>query len=137
MIVGLAQEQVMKFKSYNRCNFKKLFSDFFVEDACRIQNIQLGYTIPTDIVEKVGISKFRIYGSVNNAFTFSKYKVDPAATTGDAIGGGIDPGFYPVTRQYLLDLIFHFKIEHDENNKNNIFTLVVGSPLALDLFMYR
>ena len=40
-----------------------------------------------------------------------------AATTGDAIGGGIDPGFYPVTRQYLLDLIFHFKIEHDETIK--------------------
>jgi len=89
----------------------KLFSDFFVEDASflRIQNIQLGYSIPADVVEKIGISKFRIYGSVNNAFTFSKYKgFDPAATTGEAIGGGIDPGFYPVTRQYLLGLNISF-----------------------------
>jgi hypothetical protein len=89
----------------------KLFSDFFVEDASflRIQNIQLGYSIPADIVEKIGISKFRIYGSVNNAFTFSKYKgFDPAATNGEAIGGGIDPGFYPVTRQYLLGLNISF-----------------------------
>ncbi len=89
----------------------KLFSDFFVEDASflRIQNIQLGYSLPADVVEKIGISKFRIYGSVNNAFTFSKYKgFDPAATTGDAIGGGIDPGFYPVTRQYLLGLNISF-----------------------------
>ncbi|MDG1778032.1 MAG: TonB-dependent receptor [Flavobacteriaceae bacterium] len=89
----------------------KLFSDFFVEDASfvRIQNIQLGYSLPTNAIEKVGISKFRIYGSVNNAFTFTKYKgFDPAATTGDAIGGGIDPGFYPVTRQYLLGLNISF-----------------------------
>ncbi|MGC6524050.1 MAG: SusC/RagA family TonB-linked outer membrane protein [Flavobacteriaceae bacterium] len=89
----------------------KLFSDFFVEDASflRIQNIQLGYTIPSEITTKVGVSKFRVYASVNNAFTFSKYKgFDPAATTGQAIGGGIDPGFYPVTRQYLLGLNVSF-----------------------------
>lgn len=89
----------------------KLFSDFFVEDASflRIQNIQLGYTIPSDVTSKVGVSKFRIYASVNNAFTFSKYKgFDPAATNGNALGGGIDPGFYPVTRQYLLGLNVSF-----------------------------
>ena len=89
----------------------KLFSDFFVEDASflRIQNIQLGYTLPSEIVSKAGISKFRLYASVNNAFTFTKYKgFDPAATSGNAIGGGIDPGFYPVTRQYLLGLNISF-----------------------------
>jgi TonB-dependent starch-binding outer membrane protein SusC len=89
----------------------KLFSDFFVEDASflRIQNIQLGYTLPSEVVSKAGISKFRLYASVNNAFTFTKYKgFDPAATSGNAIGGGIDPGFYPVTRQYLLGLNISF-----------------------------
>jgi hypothetical protein len=87
----------------------KLFSDFFVEDASflRIQNIQLGYSLP--LPENIGISKFKVYASVNNAFTFSKYKgFDPAATSGNAVGGGIDPGFYPVTRQYLLGLNISF-----------------------------
>ncbi|MBK86094.1 MAG: SusC/RagA family protein [Flavobacteriaceae bacterium] len=87
----------------------KLFSDFFVEDASflRIQNIQLGYTLP--LSEDIKISKVRLYASINNAFTFSKYKgFDPAATNGNAIGGGIDPGFYPVTRQYLLGLNISF-----------------------------
>ena len=87
----------------------KLFSDFFVEDASflRIQNIQLGYSLP--LPENIGISKLRLYASVNNALTFSKYKgFDPAATSGNAIGGGIDPGFYPVTRQYLLGLNISF-----------------------------
>jgi hypothetical protein len=65
--------------------------------------------LPSSAIEKVGISKLRVYGSVNNAFTFTKYKgFDPAATTGDAIGGGIDPGFYPVTRQFLLGLNISF-----------------------------
>jgi hypothetical protein len=87
----------------------KVFSDFFVEDASflRIQNVQLGYSIPN--LEELGISKFRVYFSVNNAFTFSKYKgFDPAATSGNALGGGIDSGFYPITRQYLLGLNISF-----------------------------
>lgn len=84
-----------------------VFSSFFVEDASflRIQNIQLGYTLPQEILEKIGIETIRIYGSVNNAFTFTDYKgYDPSATTGQAIGGGIDYGFYPQARQFLLGL---------------------------------
>ncbi|MDC1355263.1 TonB-dependent receptor [Flavobacteriaceae bacterium] len=89
----------------------KIFSDFFVEDASfvRIQNIQLGYSLPENLLEKIGMSKVRIYTSVNNAFTFTKYKgFDPAATNGDAIGGGIDSGFYPAVRQYILGLNISF-----------------------------
>jgi len=85
----------------------RLFSDFYVEDASflRIQNIQLGYSLPDNVLEKIGMSKFRIYAAVNNAFTFTEYSgYDPAATSGDAIGGGIDYGFYPISRQYLLGL---------------------------------
>ncbi|KAA5827455.1 TonB-dependent receptor [Algibacter amylolyticus] len=85
----------------------KLFSDFYVEDSSflRIQNIQLGYSLPQAVIEKLGISKFRLYASVNNAFTFTKYNgYDPAATNGDAIGGGIDYGFYPISRQFILGL---------------------------------
>ncbi|MFB9056814.1 SusC/RagA family TonB-linked outer membrane protein [Mariniflexile ostreae] len=85
----------------------KLFSDFYVEDSSflRIQNIQLGYSLPQAVIEKLGISKFRLYASVNNAFTLTKYNgYDPAATNGDAIGGGIDYGFYPISRQFILGL---------------------------------
>lgn len=85
----------------------KLFSDFYVEDSSflRIQNIQLGYSLPSSVIEKLGISKFRLYASVNNVFTFTKYNgYDPAATNGAAIGGGIDYGFYPISRQFLLGL---------------------------------
>lgn len=84
-----------------------LFSDFFVENAnfLRIQNIQLGYTLPKKILDVIGIDKLRVYGSVNNAFTFTDYNgYDPSATSGAAIGGGIDYGFYPLSRQYLFGI---------------------------------
>ena len=85
----------------------RLFSSFYVEDASflRIQNIQLGYTLPETLLEQINVKSIRFYGSVNNAWTFTKYKgYDPSATTGEAIGGGIDYGFYPQARQYLLGL---------------------------------
>lgn len=85
----------------------KLFSDFYVEDSSflRIQDIQLGYSLSDEVLEKIGFSKLRLYVSVKNAFTFTEYNgYDPAATNGDAIGGGIDYGFYPISKQYLLGL---------------------------------
>ncbi|WP_369793773.1 SusC/RagA family TonB-linked outer membrane protein [Sediminibacter sp. Hel_I_10] len=88
-----------------------VFSDFFVEDASyiRIQNVQLGYTLPVKFTEKLGISKFRLYGQVNNLYTFTEYKgYDPGASSGAPIGGGIDFGFYPIPRTYLFGLNLNF-----------------------------
>lgn len=88
-----------------------VFSDFFVEDASyiRIQNIQLGYTIPFGFSEKLSISKIRVYTGVNNLYTFTKYRgYDPGASSGAPIGGGIDSGFYPVPRTYLVGLNLNF-----------------------------
>nr|WP_321222595.1 TonB-dependent receptor [uncultured Psychroserpens sp.] len=88
-----------------------VFSDYFVEDASyiRIQNIQLGYTIPAKFSEKFKISKVRVYGGVNNLYTFTKYRgYDPGASSGAPIGGGIDFGFYPIPRTYLVGLNLNF-----------------------------
>ncbi len=80
-----------------------VFSNFYVEDASylRLQNIQLGYSLK-DIP---GFEKIRIYVAANNLLTLTKYKgFDPGASSGDPIGGGIDYGFYPVPRTYMLGL---------------------------------
>jgi TonB-linked SusC/RagA family outer membrane protein len=85
------------------------FSDFFVEDGSylRIQNVQLGYTF--DMTKSNGLDGLRIYTSVNNAYTFTNYKgYDPSASSGAPIGGGIDQGFYPVPRTYMLGLNLKF-----------------------------
>lgn len=96
------------------------FSDYYVEDASyvRIQNIQLGYTLDPKISQKAGITKLRLYAGVNNLYTFTKYKgFDPGASFGPTnqdgvsqspIGAGIDYGFYPVPRTYLLGLNVNF-----------------------------
>ncbi|MBZ9651703.1 TonB-dependent receptor [Psychroflexus sp. CCL10W] len=81
------------------------FSDFFVEDAsfARIQTLSLGYTFPKSVYEKSGLSNLRIYGKVDNVVTFTEYRgYDPTASTGAPIGGGIDLGFYPLPRTFML-----------------------------------
>jgi hypothetical protein len=88
-----------------------VFSDYFVEDASyvRIQNVQLGYSLNSRYTEKAGITKLRLYAGVNNLYTFTKYRgFDPGASNGAPIGGGIDYGFYPTPRTYLLGLNINF-----------------------------
>ena len=88
-----------------------IFSDYFVEDASylRIQNVQLGFALPQNVTQKAGISKARIYVGVNNPYTFTKYKgYDPTAGSGDPIGGGIDYGYYPTPRTYLVGVNLNF-----------------------------
>ncbi|AUC23632.1 SusC/RagA family protein [Polaribacter sejongensis] len=94
----------------NDATNNRLFSDFFVEDASflRMQNIQIGYTFAPDLLEKVGLSKLRLYTSINNLFTLTDYTgYDPSINDG-AIGAGIDSGNYPSARQFLLGLNVEF-----------------------------
>ena len=87
-----------------------LFSDFFVEDGSflRMQNIQLGYTLK-ELADATGIDNFRLYVSVLNAFTLTKYQgYDPTTTSGAPIGGGIDQGFYPSPRTVLMGVNLNF-----------------------------
>ena len=58
----------------------------------RVKNIELGYTLPSEIGSKLGLSKFRIYVNGLNLLTFDKIKVwDPEATTGSG-------QYYPQSR---------------------------------------
>ncbi|MCT4603626.1 MAG: TonB-dependent receptor [Marinifilum sp.] len=89
----------------------QVISDYYVEDASflRIQNVQLGYTLPESITSKLKISKLRFYGSVSNLYTFTDYTgYDPAASGGDPITAGIDYGFYPAARTYTFGLNLNF-----------------------------
>lgn len=88
-----------------------VFSDYYVEDAsyCRMQNVQLGYTISPDFTKKAGIDKLRVYAGVNNLYTFTKYRgFDPGASSGAPLSSGIDYGFYPVPRTYMFGVNVKF-----------------------------
>jgi hypothetical protein len=87
------------------------FSDYYVEDASyiRIQNVQLGYSFSQNLISKIGIEKLRLYISANNLYTFTNYSgYDPSASSGSPIGAGVDKGFYPVAKTYLLGVNLKF-----------------------------
>ena len=88
-----------------------VFSDFYVEDGSfvRAQNMQLGYTLKEKTLERFGLSKLRVYVSVSNVFTLTKYGgYDPTVSTGAPIGGGFDQGLYPNPRTFLLGVNMKF-----------------------------
>ena len=88
-----------------------LFSDFYVEDGSylRLQNIQLGYTVPESLTTKIKLDKVRVYASATNLLTLTNYRgYDPTASTGEPIGGGIDRGFYPIPKTFFVGVNVNF-----------------------------
>ena len=88
-----------------------LFSDFYVEDGSfvRLQSVQLGYTLNESLVQKINFDSIRFYVSASNLFTLTKYRgYDPTASSGAPIGGGIDQGFYPNPKTFLLGANINF-----------------------------
>jgi TonB-linked SusC/RagA family outer membrane protein len=86
-------------------------NSWYVEDGSylRLQNIAVGYTVPTAAAKKLGFSRARIAASTNNLFTFSKYSGLDPAVGGDADQQfGIDVGNYPVTRSFNVSINLGF-----------------------------
>lgn len=77
-------------------------SDFFVEDGAyaRLRNLQIGYTLPNNILEKIKLKKLRVYVSADNLLTLTGYSgFDPeiGVQNYNVSAAGIDRGFYPQT----------------------------------------
>lgn len=91
-------------------NYKD-FSDLFLQDGdyLRISNITLGYDF-SHIAKAKWLSQCRLYVSVQNPFTFTKYDgMDPEIGYGtDGWVSGIDLGYYPHPRTYLVGLNLKF-----------------------------
>ncbi len=52
-------------------------------DYLRLKNVELGYNIPKKALEKIGISRFRIYVSGTNLLTFDYIRImDPESSSG-------------------------------------------------------
>lgn len=81
-------------------------SDFYLEDGSylRIKTLQLGYTLPSTLSNRIGFRKVRAYLSSNNLLTFTNYTgFDPEVGGGSDVWG-IDTGVYPQARSFLLGL---------------------------------
>ncbi|MDP3313571.1 TonB-dependent receptor [Lutibacter sp.] len=88
-------------------NFGKS-SDFYLEngDYLRFKVLQLGYTLPSDLISKIGAQKLRVYITGENLLTLTKYTgYDPE------IGGnvlGIDRGYYPQAQSFMIGANIQF-----------------------------
>lgn len=81
----------------------------------RLKNLALGYTLPQALLEKLNISKLRIYVSAQNILTITDYPgYDPEVnyqTSGNADGNqnlGLDYGSYPNAKSYTVGLNIGF-----------------------------
>ena len=76
-------------------------SDLYIKDGSylRLKNLQLGYTLPATISQRVSISKLRLYVAGENLLTFTGYDgFDPELASGNYFTIGVDKGIYPQAR---------------------------------------
>ena len=97
--------------SHSDPNQNNRISDRFVEDGSflRIKNVQVGYTLPESVMQRLQIGKCRIYVAVSNLFTFTSYSgLDPEIGTRGTLEIGIDRGFYPAARTFMAGVNVNF-----------------------------
>jgi TonB-linked SusC/RagA family outer membrane protein len=51
----------------------QIVSDFYIQDASylRLKNLEVGYSLPKDVIDKMKISKLRIFAGAQNLLTFT------------------------------------------------------------------
>lgn len=78
---------------------------YFVEDGSflRCNDITIGYTLPTHLVKKCGLSKARFYASVSNPFIITGYSgYDPEVDIQTGLTCGMDYNRYPRCHSYVI-----------------------------------
>ncbi len=101
-------------------NSSREISSRFVEDGSyiRLKNIAIGYNLPSDILDQIGLSKLRLSLSAQNLLTFTDYSgLDPEVNYYGASGDnntssntvrGFDFGNYPTVKSVSLSLNLTF-----------------------------
>jgi len=93
-------------------NSANLWSTRFIEDAsfARLKTVQLGYSLPSAFLTKIGVKTCRVYASGQNLFKITNYSgPDPEA---NVAGFGLTPGFdfsaYPRALTYTFGINLTF-----------------------------
>ncbi len=82
-----------------------VLSDFWVLNASyiKLRNIELGYSLPSSTVKRLGLSSLRFNLTAENLLTISGYRAgwDPETN-----GGGLD--YYPILKNYTFGISANF-----------------------------
>ena len=84
---------------------KKITNSYFIEDASflRMSDLTVGYTLPKNMLKKVGISKARFYVSATNLFVLTNYSgYDPEVDIQTGLTCGMDYNRYPRARSFVF-----------------------------------
>ena len=74
----------------------------------KIKQIQLGYTLPKSFTRKFKVDNLRIYGSLDDWFTFSDYPGFDPEVTGSGNSLGVDKGVYPTSKKVVFGVNITF-----------------------------
>jgi len=80
-------------------------NSYFVEDGSyfRLRNLQIGYSLPESITERLRMESLRLYVQGTNLFTITKYTgLDPEVVAYDNLSLAIDRRTYPVSQVFSL-----------------------------------
>lgn len=92
-------------------NYTRATDMINIEDGSyvRIKNIQIGYSMPSAVLEKISCTNWRWFISVENLTTFTRYsgpdpEVGSTVTDGNIniVDTGIDRGIYPQARTFRV-----------------------------------
>ena len=92
---------------------QNILTSWAIEDGSflRLSTLTLGYTIPQNIVKRVGINSLRFYVTCYNVFCLTGYSgFDPEVSTRNKtpLTPGVDYSAYPKSRQYVIGLNLNF-----------------------------
>ena len=97
-----------RLETYNMNHPSLQTSDYWLRNASflRVKNVQIGYTIPKSLTQKIGIEQVRVYLSGQNLFSFNSFYKgwDPE----NEIGTGDQPSYYPINAIYSFGFNFKF-----------------------------
>lgn len=89
-------------------------SDFNIQNAAylRLKSLEIGYTLPEKILNRISLQNIRIYANAYNLLTFTKLRyMDPEFyTTNDTGKAGLtDLGYnYPINKSYSIGITAKF-----------------------------
>jgi hypothetical protein len=87
-------------------------SSYYIEDGSylRFSTITLGYTLPKSFTKKFYCTNARIYCTLNNMWTITKYTgYDPeVAASSSALTPGIDNSSYPRSKSWVVGINLSF-----------------------------
>jgi TonB-dependent starch-binding outer membrane protein SusC len=89
-------------------------SDFYVKDGSflKLKTVSIGYSLPSSLIDKLKMSKLRLYVTGQNLWVSTKYDgADPEigeSGANNSLDMGIDRGFYPQARTILMGLQVKF-----------------------------